>query len=276
MVGLSDLSRPSLIRSVEINITDDREHVPVLFMGDVHLGHPNFNEKRFVEYLRYADKAKAYMIYMGDMIEMGINKKLPVKSMVTQTLSPEEQVDMIINTLKPFGRRNLIYITGTHEDRIIRQTGLDYGKIIAKEIGAVHLDLGGWCTLNFNNLVKYNLLLYHGTKGSQTPEYQINKMRKIFYGYDIMAIGHIHQLYHRAINVLAPDEKKGLDAKDIHLLRTGCFLKYTPYDFSNLFEISVNGCPIVTLNTRTRDIRVDINGEGPAQLESEGKSNIPV
>lgn len=256
-----------LIQSVVFDIEDKRKTVPLMLMGDVHLGHPNHNEKRWIQYLRYADKEKAYMIYMGDMIEMGINAK-HLDTVAEQTMTPSKQIELIVNTLKNFKGRNLAYINGTHEGRVTRYTTLGIvHETIAEKIGAIPLDLGGYITLKFNNQVKYRFVVYHGTKGSQSPEYQINKARRIFGDFDVLAMGHIHQMYHRPVDILYPNEKDMLEARDVHLIRTGSFVKYTPYDFRNLRDIYPNGCPILFLRTDERDIRVDINGEGPTLLE---------
>jgi len=248
-----------LLPSIKVIVNDDREQVPILFLGDVHLGHANFNQTKFEKTLNWAKENDAYFIYMGDMIESVPNLKFGIDSIEDCVIDVESQRDLIVNYLKPFSSKNLIYLTGNHEWRTMRNSGIDISKHIAKSIGAVYAGWGTLASLDFGE-VSYGIALHHGRSSSVYPQYELKKLDLIFEDYDVMAIGHIHQLYHEVKQRLGLNGENKIEAKDRHWIRTGSFLKYAPYAFRKVLPVMKNGCPIVYFSTKTREVHVDASG----------------
>ncbi|MHA1279271.1 MAG: hypothetical protein ACTSQ8_18905 [Candidatus Helarchaeota archaeon] len=253
-------SAEELIPSIVIDIKDRRKYVPMILIGDAHLGHRNFNESKWEETLEWALKNKAYMIYMGDLIECMSNLNFGVPAFESSLLTIEDQKEIIIEYLKPFGRRNLLFLTGNHEWRSMRYAGVNIAKIIAKEIGAVYAGWGTLSTITFNDNVEYGIALHHGSSSSVYPQYELRRLDVVFEDYDILAVGHIHQLFHQVVQRLGRDKDGRIVARDKHWIRTGSFLKYPLYAFKQSRPVMKNGAPIVWLNTEKKNIHVDVSG----------------
>jgi len=256
------ISREKLLPSIKINIETENKYETFLFLGDLHLGHCNFNEKKFNKTMQWAKENGAYFIYMGDMMECGINLKYGIPQFEEQILTVEEQYEVLVKTFKPFAEKNLIFLMGNHEFRAMRYAGIDIAKHLANDIGAIYAGYGTIFQLGFNDKVNYNIVVHHGNSMSQYPQYELNKLDKVFTGYDLMAVGHIHQLFHDMPQSLRLDKDGEIDAHTRHRIRTGSFVKYPPYAFRKTYPVTKNGCPVVYLGTEEKDIHVDNSGVG--------------
>ncbi|MHC1591745.1 MAG: metallophosphoesterase [Candidatus Helarchaeales archaeon] len=257
---MMEYSAEELIPSIVVDVKDEREKVPLLLIGDLHLGHRNFNQAKFEKTLAWARDNKAYMIYMGDLVECMSNVKFGITAFEDSMLTIEKQREVIVDYLKPFGNRNLVLLTGNHEWRSMKYAGVNLAKLIAKEIGAIYAGWGTLLTLRFNETVDYGIAIHHGSSSSVYPQYELKRLDAIFEDYDILAIGHIHQLFHQVVQRLGRDEEGRIIAKDKHWIRTGSFLKYPTYAFKQARPVMKNGAPIVWLGTKNKEIHVDVSG----------------
>lgn len=89
--------------------------VTIFPISDVHVGTPQFNQE-FYEYMleKFRKKNGCKIIYlMGDLMDCA-TKRLG-KSAYEQILSPEEQLDYIVNSLKPYKKFIRGCVIGNHE-----------------------------------------------------------------------------------------------------------------------------------------------------------------
>lgn len=244
-----------LLKDLTIDLKDKRKMVPVVVIGDVHLGNENCNLKKLNDYINWAKKNDAYVIYMGDILEMQINFR-QMDSVWGADFTPREQFYTSLKLFK--GLKNLVYIEGNHEFRLRKHTSIDIAEIAAKELGAEYINYGTMFKLNINK-VSYDIVALHGSRSSRNPQYQLRMYDQIFDGYDIMMIGHIHALHHEEKSRLVLTDN-GLEAKRIHWIRTGCFLKYPEYAFIQGMPVAVNDAPILFLGSKEKLIKVHTSG----------------
>jgi len=165
-------------------------------LGDWHLGSKQCNEtfiKQVVEEVR--STPDTYWCGMGDL---GENAVIGSKSDIyTQTLPPREQLEHIVDLLKPIKDKGLFMISGNHEMRTHRLVGL-----MPEEYIGYQLDIpfaGFSCLAVFQvkskNPNTFTCYFHHSTGGGFTPGGKINRaeaLRKIVPTADAIFSGHSH------------------------------------------------------------------------------------
>jgi len=92
-------------------------------IGDWHLGSRQCSEEFIVRLVERVRKDEdGWWVGMGDLMENAI---IGSKSDVyTQVLPPREQMDHIVDLLKPIAKKGLFLIAGNHEQRTMRVAGI--------------------------------------------------------------------------------------------------------------------------------------------------------
>lgn len=114
-------------------ITDEKIQ-PVVCLADAHLGHKNFNRKKFIEVVDWILLNDAFWFGGGDLIENS-NKNSVGAGWAEQTCTPQEQIETIVELLSPIKDRCLGLINGNHEDRAFKQSGINPTQVIAGMLG---------------------------------------------------------------------------------------------------------------------------------------------
>lgn len=240
-----------MIKTFEIS--DNRQVIPVWFLGDIHYGHESCNIEKLQQYIQWAKKKKAYTILMGDLIENSMPTWMP-ETIWSQKKIPHEQIYDIIELLKPIKDKILCIFQGNHEKRTFKLTGFDITKEIAEKLGCYYQRLGGFIRIKIKNQT-YNICIHHGYGASQNPRFHIQKALQSWRGMDILAIGHLHQLYLEKLSYYTPEGKESVIA-----LRTGGFLDYPEYALERFFPVAEIGAPIVQLHSNQHSIHVEPYG----------------
>lgn len=175
----------------------------IIALGDFHVGHPQFMKKEFLKVVDYIKHTRnVYCIGMGDMIENVV--RYSVGDVFNQKLTPEEQIDKVVDYLWPIKKKILWMHQGNHEERTVRQTNLDPGKYIARMLDAPYAGyaITKPAKIKVRNQ-EYIFYTHHGASGSVTPGGKINavmKMRDIAEA-DVYMMGHVHdfQVYPQPI-----------------------------------------------------------------------------
>jgi UDP-2,3-diacylglucosamine pyrophosphatase LpxH len=104
-------------------------------LGDFHCGLKNTN----IDYIKEAvkiikdDPNEKRVYLMGDLIEVA-DKKL-ADSVYHQILPLEDQIETVIALLKPIKEHIRCYCHGNHEDRLMKNYGLNTTKLISRSEG---------------------------------------------------------------------------------------------------------------------------------------------
>lgn len=84
-----------------------RDYAELVFIGDVHYGSPQFDEKRFLAMLDFCCRNNLYVLLMGDLLESAT--KLSVGAGVyEQDKNPTDQHEQMCEWLKPLAKKGLI------------------------------------------------------------------------------------------------------------------------------------------------------------------------
>ena len=104
---------------------------------------------------------------MGDLIEMGTKDSVGA-GVYEQEYPGQSQYEQMISLLKPLADKNLILglHTGNHEERVYKSTGIDVGKVIARELKVRYLGDACWSKFKVGSQ-SYSIYTLHGRTGSR-------------------------------------------------------------------------------------------------------------
>lgn len=233
-------------------------YAEVIFIGDCHYGSPQFDKPRFLRMIDYCLKNKIYVFLMGDLIEMATRDSVGA-GIYEQEYIGQSQYEQMLDLLKPLADKKLIlgFLNGNHEDRVYKSTGVNIGKLFARELKVKFLGDAGWNIFKVGKQ-HYSVYTLHGRTGSRfdgTALLALERISTSFYC-DLICMGHTHKLIsstviiQKVLNGLVKEHKKTL-------LITGSYLKYDGGYAQTLgLPISKLGSPKVKFYSRKKDITI--------------------
>lgn len=205
------------------------QQVYLIPLSDLHVGSEQFNEDYFQYRLETIDRIESdKRIYLcGDLLEAA-NKQVGNASFRTE-MTLDDQLDYVIDSLKPFKKDIVSSAIGNHEIRLVKDFDFDINKVIGRALnvptGNQFLDQ---FTINGKPMTVYSA---HG-KGSSAHHHtaqskMIRDTQHIVA--DILFHGHNHRCDHFTQPLLmpGPDGQSHIFRK--HYVFTGSFLRYNGY-----------------------------------------------
>ncbi len=196
-------------------------------LGDIHLGHPTCDVKKFLETVDFIKKNNYKVILMGDLIECA-NKGSVGAGWVEQTMSPQEQLDTIAEILKPIKENIIVNLVGNHEIRAWKDTGVDLSKVLSQYL---EIPYGGYATFVYFRVGKQGYVV-HAQHGSTGGRYNHTKMMAAkrtasHTEADLYLYGHTHSLMSDSEEKRFYDRRaKGVRIRKQYTVLTGSFLSY--------------------------------------------------
>lgn len=252
------VGRPIRLNQQILTPIGKKDYAEVVFLGDCHLGSPQFDKTRFVSMLDYCLKNSIYVFLMGDLIEMATRDSVG-SGVYEQTHKGQSQYEIMIDWLKPLAQKKLILGShnGNHEDRVYKATGVNLAKMIARELEVRYLGDACWNTFKVGKQT-YTIYSLHGRTGSRfdgTALLALERISTSFFA-DLVCMGHTHKMISSTVitqrieNGMVKEHKKTL-------LITGSYLKYDGgYGQTLGLPISKLGSPKVKFFLNRKDILV--------------------
>jgi len=252
------IGRPIRLNKQVLTPKKGEDYAEVVFIGDIHLGSPQCDVPRFKSMLDYCLKHEIYIFLMGDLIEMATRDSVG-SAVYEQEYPGQSQYEKMIDFLRPLADKKLILglHTGNHEERVYKSTGVDIGKLFARELKVKYLADACWSRFKVGNQ-NYSIYSLHGRSGSRfdgTALLALERISTSFFS-DLICMGHAHKLISSTViiqkieNNLVKEHKKTL-------LITGSYLKYDGgYGQTLGLPISKLGSPKVKFFTNHKDILV--------------------
>ena len=166
-------------------------------LGDFHYGSRQCDEAFIAQVIdEVRGNPLAYWVGMGDMME---NALIGSKSDVyTQTVQPKEQIEHLVDMLKPIKDKGLFMIAGNHEQRTTRMVGLVPEQHIALMLGIPYA--GFSCLAYFQSASSksphgFTAYFHHNTGGGYTAGGKVNaaaRLRQIVPTADATFTAHVH------------------------------------------------------------------------------------
>lgn len=99
--------RPIRLNRQVLTPKKGKDYAEVVFLGDTHLGSPQFDEPRFKAMLDYCLKNSIYVFLMGDMIELATRHSVG-GGVYEQEFNGQSQHEKMVEWLRPLAKKNLI------------------------------------------------------------------------------------------------------------------------------------------------------------------------
>lgn len=153
--------------------------------SDAHYGNPMFSKPHFLRHVRtIKDTSNMVTILNGDLCESTI--KTSKGDIFQQVGTPQDQRDQMIEWLYPIRKKILGMVTGNHENRIYKETGIDICKDIARELEIPYRPEGLLIKISFGSGNEghpgkpYTYFIYftHGYGGARTKSAKAVKVER--------------------------------------------------------------------------------------------------
>lgn len=233
-------------------------YAELVFYGDIHQGHPSCDMERAIKMRDYCVQKNVYVLGMGDYMESGLRSSIG-DSVYAQNLNPQKQMEKTIELLEPLANKGLLLgiLRGNHENRIMKETGIDITKIMAKQLNVPYL--GGACwNLFYVGKQSYSIYSLHGSTGSRFIYTKLKAAVDISHTFeaDIIAMGHVHDIAVTPILGQYVDRNRKMVCENKkYIIITGHYLKYDKsYAQDKGMPVSKMGSPKVKLFAEKKDI----------------------
>jgi len=139
------VGRPIKLNVQRLEMKSGENFAPVVFLGDAHLGSPQFDQSRFLKMIDFCLKNKFYVFLMGDMVEMATRHSVGA-GVYEQTFPGQTQYETMVEWLKPLAQQKLIIglLNGNHESRAYKESGVNISKAMAREMEVPYLGDACW------------------------------------------------------------------------------------------------------------------------------------
>ncbi len=256
-----DRMKPSIrLNRQRLELRDGRDSAEVLFLGDIHVGHPQSHVDKAVEMINYCISNGIYIMFMGDMIEAGLTTSVG-DTVYHQKLNPQEQMETVIDLLEPAAQKGLCigYLAGNHEARIKKTTSIDVSKMICKSLKIPYLGYAAWNIWYVGNQ-SYTVYTHHGASGSRFIHTKLKAaidLSHYFWG-DVVAMGHVHDVDSTVIERQYVDKvSKTVKVTKSYIVLTGHYLGYDrSYAQEKGYPPSKLGSPKVLFSGVKKDVHV--------------------
>lgn len=259
-----------------IEVSDKRNAVYFLPLGDVHAGSGQVDYQKFEGYLDWARREKAYIFLMGDLYDTVVMGG--VSSPFDAAMNLREAKKYMRDRLMPVKHLIIGGIIGNHEMRLMRYANEDLMEDLCDQLQVPYAKFSAVIRMNVGhslvgdhkggkgeiNRIHYVIFAHHTTGGGGTPGGKLNRVYKLsdlFEGADLLVGAHSH------MEVAAPVDKYRLhvsasgkctlSADKMFLVNSGSFLKWDDsYGEEKMLAPSHCGCPRVRLDGCRKDIHV--------------------
>lgn len=242
-----------------VELTPGRDgYAKVFLFSDLHVGAEAFREDLFLKHLELAEKMKAYVLLLGDLMEVALPSHIE-SSVWEQTFPPKVQAETVKEYLWPLRDRIVMVVSGNHDLRVWKKTSFDICEYLASEFGCFYNRHGGYVLLNVGEF-QYRFAIFHGYSAAQNPYHELEKRLTVYDDVDVLAMGNNHFLGEKLVV-----KKRVIDGvesrKLIHLVRTGSFISEPDYGRAAQYPPTPDGAPFVMLGSESHQVLVDANGE---------------
>lgn len=233
-------------------------YAEVIFIGDCHYGSPQFDKPRFLRMIDFCLKNRIYVFLMGDMIEMATRDSVGA-GVYEQEYIGQVQYEQMIKILRPLADKKLLigFLNGNHEDRVYKSTGINVGKMFARELKVKFLGDACWNQFKVGKQI-YSIYSLHGRTGSRFDGTALLALERISTSFfcDLIVMGHAHKLIsstviiQKIVNRTVKEHKKTL-------LISGSYLKYDG-GYAQIIGLPISklGSPKVKFYSRKKDILI--------------------
>jgi hypothetical protein len=191
-----------------------------------HIGHVNCRYDIIKNWVKRLDNSHRGLL-MGDMLEFATKESIG-HGLYDTDMTPQKQIDYVIELLEPV--KNYIdgAVIGNHEDRCVKSTSIDPMKNICQALQIPYLGYQGFIKYAWNG-VGYIVNMWHGTGTGSTAQAAIKQaetMSERSYA-DVYLLAHHHKMLKSDRVYTLPDPRNmTLQKIEQHFVVCGSALDY--------------------------------------------------
>lgn len=262
-----------MIDTIKAELSRDLDYIEIHILSDWHIGDVNckMDEIR-AEIEEIKNKPNAFAICNGDL--MNNATKSSISDFYAETMTPQDQVDMLVELLSPIKDKILMITRGNHEARTNRESGVDLSAVIAGMLGCLpkYSQDGGVLFVRFGHenrgrkdrsgkprRQQYTIYVTHGAGGGRKEGAKAIRLADMasIVDTDVYVHSHTHlpmvmkQAYFR-INL----QKAVIEPVEKLFVNSAGKLDYGGYGQSKEFKPNSTSNPVIVLNGTKREVGV--------------------
>lgn len=246
---------------IKRNIDISGNVMRIFVLADLHIGDGLMDKDRLEQFIDdvMADDSN-YIIVNGDLINNETRQS--VSDIFGAVMTPDEQIDYLVELLEPMKDKILVMIEGNHELRSYKNDGILVIRRVARELGIEKsYSKGAYLLFVDLNGVVYSIYGKHGTGGGKTVGAKANRLIDMLdnVNADIFIHSHTHTpLASRVLgNYIHPDTNEPYEVDHL-FLNTSAFLKFGGYGEEQGFRPASTLYPHIILDTKVKQARAVI------------------
>lgn len=250
------------------DLGQEYDELLLFFLSDTHIGEGLCCYDEIIQLVSIvASLPNARLVVNGDMINNAI--KTSVSDIYSEKMNPDEQIDMIVEILRPVRDKIVVYNKGNHEDRTYKLTGISVSKQVCRALfndGYKDIYSGGafLCFLSFgknkgreSRRTSYSMYGMHGSGGGKLLGSKVNRVEAITptIDADIYVHSHTHEQFAipRSRKKVDLRNKKCVD-EEYTIVNTKAWMDFGGYGEEYGFKPSSKRFHYLTLDGNRKDV----------------------
>jgi hypothetical protein len=140
-------------------------------------------------------------------------------------MSPDEQLEAVNYLLQPIKKQGLFGVTGNHDRRIFKLSGLDWAHQLCTSLGIPYMGNAAFARFVVNR-IQYDAFFHHGIDSSSNLGGKLNKAKHLeqLVDADCIFSAHSHMLMDAPPSYKAylPQNERAIRYKEVHNYICGC------------------------------------------------------
>ena len=256
-----------MIKLHSVDLSESFTHLYLLPVSDLHIGDPACDLEKFFRYREWIESVpNAYIMMNGDIMDSAT--KNSVGDVYTATMKPGDQLALAVKIFTPVKDRILAVISGNHENRIKRETGIDVCQILAQELNSYYAGDEIYLKLRFGHWRRngkpmvYTIYATHGWGSGRTAGSKVNNLQKLadIAIADVYIASHTHFMTAHQDIILVPDLRNGyMTPLKRTFVSSGAFVGRSAYAVRSGYKFAKMGSPRIRLEGKEKkDVHVSI------------------
>jgi len=208
-------------------VKEDRDLVPIVGFGDLHVGSPNYDERQALKTRDFIETTEAAWFGMGDYGDNGM-PGAPGTSWMENTIKPTEQLIYLEEFFRPIAHLCIGLIIGNHEERTKKTTGLDIINVLSHNLHVPYLGYELYAKVCKERENAYTIYANHSTSAPKTAGLALNFIERDWRWahFDIIAKAHDHSMGFDQIPYVEVDKTSEIVRDRVsYALLTGHYLR---------------------------------------------------
>lgn len=222
---------------METNIFEiNKKQFYIVPLGDMHVGHKNFNKKHFMEVIETIKKTdNMYFVGMGDFADAitanasGItDSRFSFETLDLDYPTPYDQYKFVYESFKPIASKCIGLHEGNHDGRLVEKYNHPYVKELCEKLNVPYLGYVAFTLLDVKPLNKEIVLLSaHGNYGGGRVGGNLNRIEDYTMSFDadVYFFAHTHNSFWFAKPVKALGEDNHIVEYKKVFVNTASFLE---------------------------------------------------